>query len=88
MPIISRFYGINIDMYFYDNIRHNMPHIHASYNEYDAVFNLKGEIIEGKMPGSQKKLVQAWIEIHKQELEQLWDLLINGKKGFKISPLK
>ncbi len=88
MPNISKFYGINIDMYFYDNIRHNMPHIHASYNEYDAVFDLQGEMIEGKMPNSQKKLIQAWIEIHREELERLWDLLINGKNGFKINPLK
>ena len=88
MPNISKFYGINIDMYFLDNIRHNKPHLHAFYNEYEATFDFYGEIIEGKMPSSQKKLIQAWIEIHKEELKKLWNLLVEGKEGFKISPLK
>lgn len=31
MPTISMFYGIIISLYFYDNERHNVPHIHAKY---------------------------------------------------------
>lgn len=88
MPSISKFYGIDIRMYFKDNIKHNKPHIHAFYNEYVATFDLEGNIIEGKIPNSQRKLLQAWIEIHKDELKKLWDLFIQGKNGFKIEPLK
>lgn len=88
MPSISKFYGIDIRMYFRDNIKHNKPHIHAFYNEYIATFDLEGNIIEGNLPNSQRKLLQAWIEIHKDELKRLWDLFIQGKKGFKIEPLK
>jgi len=29
MPTISMFYGLIICLYFYDNERHNLPHIHA-----------------------------------------------------------
>ena len=36
MPTISMFYGILILMYFYDNKKHNCPHIHAEYAEYEA----------------------------------------------------
>ena len=32
MPVISRFYGIIIKMYFFDS-EHNPPHIHAIYNK-------------------------------------------------------
>ena len=32
MPVLSRFYGIIIRMYFLQN-EHNPPHIHAIYNE-------------------------------------------------------
>jgi hypothetical protein len=34
------------------------------------------------------KLVQAWIEIHKEDLMADWDLAINGENVFKIDPLK
>lgn len=88
MPIISNFYGIIIRMYFKDNEKHKLPHLHANYNEYTAIFDLNGNIIDGKIPNSQKKIVQAWIEIHKVELNNLWNLLVEGKKGFKITPLK
>ncbi len=88
MPTISKFYGIDIRMYFKDNISHNKPHIHAFYNEYVATFDLDGNIIEGKIPNSQRKLLQAWIEIHNKELIKLWNLFVEGKEGFKIDPLR
>ena len=34
------------------------------------------------------KLVQAWIEIHNDELIANWSLAINGETIFKIEPLK
>jgi hypothetical protein len=34
MPLVSRFFGISIYMYFDD---HNPPHFHAIYNEYEAL---------------------------------------------------
>ena len=88
MPIISKFYGITIRMYFRDNKQHNLPHIHVNYNEYRAIFDLNGNIIEGQSPKSQQKILQAWIEIHNRELEELWELLLQGKEGFKIEPLQ
>lgn len=50
MPIVSQFYGIIITMYFNENTRHNLPHIHAEYAEFDSIFDLKGNQLEGKMP--------------------------------------
>ena len=88
MPIISKFYGITIRMYYIDNKQHNLPHIHVNYNEYRAIFDLNGNIIECQIPKSQQKIIQAWIEIHNKELNDLWNLLLQGKEGFKIEPLK
>lgn len=34
------------------------------------------------------KLVQAWIEIHRDELMADWNLAVNGQQVFKIEPLK
>ncbi len=62
--------------------------MHVNYNEYRAMFDLNGNVIEGQIPKSQQKIVQAWIEIHNKELNDLWNLLLQGKEGFKIKPLK
>lgn len=89
MAIISMFYGIIISMYFYDNNRHHMPHIHVKYQEQEAVFSIpEGEIVEGKLKQNKMRLVQAWIEIHKEELMADWELAVNGQEIFKIDPLK
>jgi len=34
------FYGIIIYMYFFDNKKHNKPHIHAEFGEYAAIFSV------------------------------------------------
>ena len=42
MPIISQFYGIIISMHYRESDKHKLPHIHAEYAEYDAVYDLDG----------------------------------------------
>jgi hypothetical protein len=37
MPTISMFYGILIQIFFYDTDKHNVPHIHAEYQGHVAV---------------------------------------------------
>ena len=89
MPIISQFYGIIIRIYFNDTEKHYLEHIHAQYNDYDAVYSIKNtELIEGKLPTKQHKLVVAWMEIHKEELQALWKVSQNDGEVFKIEPLK
>ena len=89
MPSISMFYGIIIYMFFFDDKKHHRPHIHTNYGEYDAVIAIDdGEIIEGKLPKKKLKLVQAWIEIHHEELLADWKLAVKGQLPFKIDPLK
>lgn len=87
MPIVSQFYGIIVMMFSEKGERHHSPHIHVDYAEYSCVFDFEGNIIRGKIPRKQEKLVQAWMEIHKEELEQLWELAKQQKEIFKIKPL-
>ena len=42
MPVLSMFYGIIVTMYFFDNTRHHRPHIHAQYQDQEAVFGISG----------------------------------------------
>ena len=88
MPIISQFYGIVIQMFFKEEGQHHEKHIHIKYNEYKVVDNLEGIILEGKLPNKQQKLVEAWIFIHQEELQTLWDLIQEQGEYFKIEPLK
>ena len=89
MPAISMFYGIIISMYFFDIKKHKLPHIHTKYQGQEAIFSIPdGELIDGELKSNKFKLVQAWIEIHKDELMADWDLAVNGQEIFKIDPLK
>ena len=89
MPVISMFYGIIIHLYFRDDRQHKRPHIHVTYQEYESVIALPdGDILEGSFPGNKMKLVQAWIEIHRDELVADWELAVNGQQPYKIEPLR
>jgi hypothetical protein len=89
MPTISMFYGIVIYLYFFDDERHKLPHIHAKYQGQDASFSiLDGSILSGQIPQGKTKLVQAWIEIHRDALMADWELAVNGEAPFRIEPLQ
>ncbi len=89
MAVISMFYGLIISMYFFDHQQHHIPHIHVKYQGQESVFSIvDAEIIEGKLKTGKKRLIQAWIEIHKEELMADWELAISGQEIFKIDPLK
>ncbi len=88
MPIISMFYGIIIRMYLLDNKQHSLPHIHAKYAEFEASITIEdGDILAGELPRKQLRLVQAWIELHRDELSANWEIAISGENPYKISPL-
>ncbi|MFH1902250.1 MAG: DUF4160 domain-containing protein [Candidatus Omnitrophota bacterium] len=85
MPIISRFFGIVVRM-FYDE--HNPPHLHAEYQSNKAVLDLQGNIVRGGLSSRTAiKLVREWIDIHINELEEDWELARKGKEIKKIAPL-
>jgi len=89
MPTISMFYGILILMYYYDDKKHSCPHVHAEYGEYVASIAIEdGTVLSGDLPRSKMKLVQAWIEIHKEDLLADWKLAVAGEPVFKIEPLR
>ncbi len=88
MPVLSMFYGIIIRMQSEKGGKHHVPHIHVICGDDESVFSLDGEQLEGTIQSSKKKLVEAWIEIHKEELKADWKLLEEGEQYFKIEPLK
>ena len=82
MPEISRFYGIIIYMFFNDL---NPPHFKVVCAELEANIVIEsGNLLNGDLPISKLKLVQAWAEIHKLELLEMW----SSKNFHKINPLQ
>lgn len=88
MPELSRFYGIVITMYSKAGGNHSLPHIHVRYGNMRAVYSLQGDLLRGKMPSKQHKLVLAWMALHEQELQEHWYLASSKCACYRIPPLK
>ena len=52
MPVISMFYGITISLYFLDNRRHHRPHIHAKFQDNEAVVSIPDGGALGRIPSA------------------------------------
>jgi phosphomannomutase len=86
MPVISRFYGILIKMFFDD---HNPPHFHAEYGEYKATIKIKDfTLTKGYLPPRALGLVMEWAALHQNELLNDWELSRNNQSLLTIDPLK
>ena len=73
MPVLSKFYGIIIRMYFQQE-EHNPPHIHALYGDDIAAISIhSADVLEGRLPPKALAMVREWVTIHKEELIQIWE---------------
>jgi hypothetical protein len=76
-------------MYWEAGARHHTPHFHAYYQESMAIFSIDPvEQMEGSMPRRQVRLVEAWAELHQEELTRDWQRLQAGQRPLPIEPLK
>jgi len=70
MPVIARFYGIDVKMYFRE---HGMPHFHAVYAEHSGVFDIGTlDMMEGDLPVRAQRLVREWAERYQSDLREMW----------------
>ena len=89
MPEICRFFGIIIRMYSEPSGPHHRPHFHAYYQEDVGVYAIDTiEMIAGELPRRQQRLVEAWAELHNEELLSDWERLQSGQVLVKIDPLR
>lgn len=84
MPIISRFYGITIKMYFSQS-EHNPPHIHATYGDNIAALIIAdGSLLEGHLPPKALSMVREWIKENRKDLMHIW----NSQEFKALKPLE
>ncbi len=86
MPTISSFYGILIQMFFRD---HAPPHFHVKYGEFKALIAINDfKLLEGKLPTRALNMVIDWAALHKEELQEDWQLCQDMQSPKPIEPLE
>ncbi|MBF0201900.1 MAG: DUF4160 domain-containing protein [Desulfamplus sp.] len=86
MPIVSRFFGILIALYWED---HAPPHFHAKYSEDEAMIDIRsGEVIRGSMPRRALSMINEWRQLHESDLLSNWENSQKRKPLSYIDPLE
>lgn len=85
MPIISRFFGIVIAIYWRD---HGPPHFHAKYGDEEVIVHIETGKTVGRMNRRALALVQEWREARRSELMEDWRLAVQRKPLKQIKPLE
>ena len=85
MPIISRFFGIIIYMYWRD---HTPPHFHAKYGGEEISVEIESGVVTGKMSKRALGMLQEWRNLHNDELMANWKLVEEKKSLMRIDPLE
>jgi len=58
---------------------HHRPHFHANYQQEVAIFGIDSvDLLAGSLPRPQQRFVEAWAELHQQELLAM---LVAARKG-------
>jgi hypothetical protein len=84
MPVISRFYGLVIKIYF-QQAEHNPPHFHAMYGEYMGAIDIRTlEMLEGDLPAKALSIVREWAKQHQDALLKIW----NTQEFINLPPLE
>lgn len=86
-PIISTFFGIIVRMQYEVGGKHNSPHVHAEYQGLEISIDFDGNVLAGSFAKKQLKVLQAWMEVHKDELEANWKVYQEEGTWFKIDPV-
>lgn len=76
-------------MYAEAGDQHHRPHFHAYYQDDVVIYGIDAiEALAGSLPRRQQRLVEAWAELHQEELAENWTLLQDGRPARKIEPLR
>jgi hypothetical protein len=75
-------------MYVEAGAPHHVPHFHVYYQHDVAIYSIDPiELVSGSFPRRQQRLVEAWAELHQEELMSDWQRLQEGQKPLPIQPL-
>lgn len=68
MDVISMFYGIIISMVYSPEGELKVSHLYILFQDTQSIFTIPdGILLSGDIPSRKRKLLEAWIELHKDE---------------------
>jgi hypothetical protein len=86
LPTISRFFGIEIRMYYED---HDPPHFHAYYAETSAVIAIESLApFRSDLPGRAYRMILEWAIEHRPELRENWQRARDHQPLTWVEPLR
>jgi hypothetical protein len=85
MPVISRFFGVVIAMYWRD---HAPPHFHAKYGDDEVTVDIQTGAVTGSMSKRALAMVAEWRVLHIDELLEDWQLAASRQSLRRIEPLE
>ena len=86
MPVVSRFFGIVIRMYFDE---HNPPHFHAIHGAEEAQVEIDPIILlRGRLNRRATSMVFEWAARYQPELMENWNRLRRDQPAQTIEPLE
>ena len=85
MPIISRFFGIVVFIFWRD---HAPPHFHANYQDSEVTIDIETGEVTGQMSSRALRMLEEWRQMHKDELLADWRLAEAKQSLKKIEPLE
>ena len=86
MPVISRFFGIEIRMYYRE---HGVPHFHAEYQGQRASFDVDGKILSGWIRSrSARSRIKQWSLARRDEVLANWERARAGEELEPIAPVQ
>ena len=78
-----------VRMYAEGGGQHHIPHIHVVYQGEEFQFDFDGNELNGRvLAPAKKKLLDAWLIIHHDDLTANWELLSSGEQSSRIEPLR
>ncbi|MBN8193816.1 DUF4160 domain-containing protein [Bacillus sp. NTK074B] len=87
MPMISKFGGITIHLYYND---HDPPHFHVIYAGFmTRIEIMTGEYVRGDdaLPASKEKIVMKWLQLNKGDMMKAWNDCRRNEAPCRIPPL-
>lgn len=85
MPEVSRFLGIVIAMFYRD---HSPAHFHATYGDYEITVAIETGVVSGQFPNRALRHVLEWLDLHRAELLENWELARQRETLKRIAPLE
>jgi hypothetical protein len=85
VPVVSRFFGIVIAMFWRDHVP---PHFHAKYGDDEVTVDIHTGEVTGQIARRALALVEEWRVEHKAELLEDWSLAASKRPLKRITPLE